>query len=239
MSEKPRFFSALIAAFLLVSCGGPHGLVPGPQLTVLPATELPPPEGVDLQTGARTFRVGPFDKLAISVFGLPELSQTVQVDAAGRIAIPLVGALDAAGRTPAEISSEISRRLATYVREPQVAVNLDNAASQVVTVDGQVTQPGLYPVTANMTLIRAIASARGANEFARLDDVVIFRTVGDRQLAALYNLAAIRRGTYSDPSVYAGDVIIVGNSPARRLFRDILQASPLFVTPIVALLQRR
>jgi polysaccharide export outer membrane protein len=105
-------------------------------------------------------------------------------------------------------------------------------------VDGQVTQPGLYPITANMTLIRAIASARGANEFARLDDVVIFRTVGDRQLAALDNLAAIRRGTYSDPAVYAGDVLVVGNSPARRLFRDILQASPLFVTPIVALLRR-
>lgn len=239
MSEKPRFFFALIGAALLVSCGGPHGLVPGPQLTVLPATELPPPEGVNPETGARVFRVGPFDKLVISVFGLPELGQTVQVDAAGRIALPLVGAVDAAGRTPDEISTEIARRLATYVRDPQVAVNLDNATNQVVTVDGQVTQPGLYPITAHMTLMRAIASARGANEFARLSEVVVFRTVGNRDLAALYNLAAIRRGSYPDPPVYAGDVIIVGNSPARRLFRDILQASPLFVTPIVALLQRR
>jgi polysaccharide export outer membrane protein len=56
-------------------------------------------------------------------------------------------------------------------------------------------------------------------------------------MAALYNLDAIRRGTYADPRLYADDVVIVGDSPARRLFRDILQAAPLIVTPIVALLQ--
>jgi polysaccharide export outer membrane protein len=75
-------------------------------------------------------------------------------------------------------------------------------------------------------------------EFARLQDVVIFRTVGEQQMAALYNLSAVRRGAYPDPEIFAGDVIVVGDSPARRLFRDVLQASPLFVTPIVALLQR-
>jgi polysaccharide export outer membrane protein len=89
-----------------------------------------------------------------------------------------------------------------------------------------------------MTLMRAIATARGVTEFARMDDVVIFRTVGSRDMAALYNLGAIRRGSYPDPEIFAGDIVVVGDSPARRLFRDVLQASPLFLTPIIAVLQR-
>ncbi|HYD12461.1 MAG TPA: polysaccharide biosynthesis/export family protein [Allosphingosinicella sp.] len=204
----------------------------------MPATELPPPEGVDPRTGVRVYRVGPSDRLAISVYGVPDLSQTLLVDSSGRIAVPLAGAVEVAGKTPDEISREITQRLSTYVRNPQVSVNLEQSVSQVVTVDGQVTEPGVYPVVGRMTLMRAIAVAKGATEFARLQDVVVFRTVGDRQMAALYNLAAIRRGTYPDPEIYASDVIVVGDSPARRLFRDILQASPLFVAPIVALLQR-
>lgn len=186
----------------------------------------------------RVYRVGPSDRLAISVYGVPDLSQTLQVDSSGRIAVPLAGALEVAGRTPEEISRDITQRLSTYVRDPQVSVNIEQSVGQVITLDGQVTEPGLYPVVGRMTLMRAIAAAKGASEFARLQDVVIFRTVGDQRMAALYNLAAIRRGTYPDPDVFAGDVIVVGDSPGRRLFRDILQASPLFVAPIVALLQR-
>lgn len=238
MIGKSGFFSAIVAAALLASCGGPARLTPGAHLTVVPQTELPPPAGVDPRSGERVYRVGPFDKLAISVFGVPDLSQTVQIDAAGRFAYPLVGAVEAGGKTPDEISRELATRLAQYVRNPQVTVNLEETVSQVVTVDGAVTEPGLYPVVGRMTLMRAVATAKGVTEFARLQDVVIFRTVGDRQMAALYNLTAVRRGAYPDPEIFAGDVIVVGDSPARRLFRDVLQASPLFVTPIVALLQR-
>jgi len=238
MVGKSGFFPVLAYAILLASCaGGPRHLTPGPHLTVLPASELPPPVGLDPNSGARIYRVGPFDKLAISVYGVPDLSQTLQVDAAGRIAVPLAGAIEVSGKTPDEISAEITRRLSAYVRSPQVSVNLEETVSQVVTVDGQVKEPGLYPVVGRMTLMRAIATAKGVTEFARLQEVVIFRTVGDRQMAALYDLGAVRRGSYPDPEVFAGDVIVVGDSPARRLFRDVLQAAPLFVAPIVALLQ--
>jgi polysaccharide export outer membrane protein len=238
MIGKSGFLTALVGAALLAACAsGPPRLAPGPHLTVLPMTELPPPAGVDPRSGVRVYRVGPFDKLAINVFGVPDLSQTIQVDAGGRIAFPLAGAIDVSGKTPDEISREIAQRLSNYVRNPQVSVNLEETVSQVVTVDGQVAEPGLYPVVGRMTLLRAIATAKGVTEFARLQDVVIFRTVGDRQLAALFNLAAIRRGTYPDPEVFASDVIVVGDSPSRRLFRDFLQASPLVITPIIALLQ--
>ncbi|MBC7042118.1 polysaccharide export protein, partial [Salmonella enterica subsp. enterica serovar Enteritidis] len=80
----------------------------------------------------------------------------------------------------------------------------------------------LYPVNGRMTLMRAVATAKGTTEFAKLDDVVIFRTVNGQKMAALYNLKAIRQGAYDDPEVFANDVVVVGDSPARRLFKDIL-----------------
>ena len=134
------------------------------------------------------------------------------------------------------MSTELEKRLqGRYVRDPQVTVNLEETVSQVITVDGQVTKPGLYPVIGRMTLMRAVATAGGAAEFAKLDDVVIFRNVDGQQLAGLYNLKAIRRGNYSDPEVFANDVIVVGDSQARRLFRDLIQASPLITTPLIVL----
>ena len=65
----------------------------------------------------------------------------------------------------------------------------------------------------------------------------MFRTVNGQNMAALYNLDAIRRGYYEDPEIFANDVVVVGNNPARRIFRDVLTAAPLLTTPIIALLQ--
>ena len=207
-------------------------------MAVTQQSELPPPSGADLVAAATPYRIGPFDKLAISVFGAPDLSGTFQTDAAGSLSMPLIGNLDASGRTPAELAANIAARLrGAYVRNPQVSVNLEETTSQVFTVDGQVTQPGSYPVVGNMSLMRAIAAAKGASEYARLQDVVVFRTVDRRPMAALYNLAAIRRGLYADPKIYANDVIIVGDSKARRLFEKFLQIAPLLTTPLVIALQ--
>ena len=116
-------------------------------------------------------------------------------------------------------------------------MNLKETVSQVITVDGQVKEPGLYPVIGRMTLMRAIATAKGADEFAKLNDVVVFRTVSGQKMAALYNLKAIRRGFYDDPEVYANDVVVVGDSQARRLFKDALQIVPLLTTPLILLLR--
>ena len=86
-----------------------------------------------------------------------------------------------------------------------------------------------------MTLMRAIASAKGLAEFARQEDIVILRTVNGRRMAGLYNIAAIRNGAYDDPPIYANDVIVVGDSPQRRLFRDLVSLSPLLAAPLIAI----
>ncbi|MHA6317715.1 polysaccharide biosynthesis/export family protein [Altererythrobacter sp. CAU 1778] len=200
---------------------------------------LPEPSSTDILQENRPYLIGPFDKLVIDVFGIEELSQReVQADVGGRLSFPLVGTIDASGKTPAELENEIEARLrAAYVRDPQVTVNLKETVSQVVTVDGQVGRPGLYPVVGRMTLMRAVATAQGTSEFAKLDDVVVFRTVDGQRYAALYNLKAIRRGNYADPEIFANDVVIVGDSQARRLFRDLLQVAPLLTSPLIVALR--
>ena len=226
------FLGALLAA----GCASGPALQPGPHLSVAQG-ELPPPTAQDLVGTSRPYLIGPFDELSVSVFGLPELNQRVQADASGRFSLPLVGVVEASGKTAQEIAGEIEGRLrGRYVREPQVTINIEETVSQVVTVDGEVRQPGRYPVVGRMTLIRAVAVAQGTTEFARLRDVVVFRTVEGRNMAALYNLDAIRRGTYADPEIFANDVVVVGDSPARRIFRDVIQGSSLITGPLITLL---
>jgi len=210
-----------------------------PNLQVPQSGILPPPTNADLFAETRPYFIGPFDRLTIDVFGMPELSdKEVQADSSGRISFPLAGSIDVAGKTPNEVATIIEARLrGRFVRDPQVTVNLKETVSQVITVDGQVTQPGLYPVVGKMTLMRAVATARGLNEYAKQTQVVVFRTVGGQRMAALYDLKAIRQGYYDDPELFANDIVVVGESSSRRLFKDLLQVVPLLTTPLILLLQ--
>jgi polysaccharide export outer membrane protein len=228
----------LFAAILLGGCGGQVPLRSTQQLRVVNDTALPPPVRGDLVAEGRESLIGPLDTIAVDVFNVPDLNREVQVDSGGSISLPLIGTVDARGKTSVELARAIEAALrAKYVRNPEVTVNVKSSISQVVTVDGQVTEPGLYPATNQMTLGRAIASAKGVSEFAKMDDVVILRTVNGQRMAGLYNLTAIRRGLYADPPVYPNDVIEVGDSPGRRLFKDFVSVTPLLAAPLIALIQ--
>ncbi|WP_230782341.1 polysaccharide biosynthesis/export family protein [Sphingomonas sp. Leaf37] len=230
---------ALLLAMIVSGCGGRKPLVSTEQLTVVQNSEsLPAPAREDLVAPDRPSLIGPLDTIQVDVFNIPELNREVQVDASGRVAMPLAGTIDARGRTASELAGSIESALRAHsVRNPAVTVNIKSSVSQVVTIDGQVVEPGLYPVTNQMTLLRAIASAKGMSEFARDDEVVILRTVGGRRMAGLYDMNAIRRGAYDDPAIYANDVIVVGDSPQRRLFRDLVAVSPILAAPLIAILQ--
>lgn len=233
-----RVFLSFCGLLLLGGCGAPERLVGRPDLQIVQGSELPIPSREDLILERRAYVVGPFDKVDIAVYGVPELTRTVQLDASGRFALPLIGEVEGAGLTPNQLGTLIADRLrGRFVREPQVAVNADTV-NQMVTVDGEVERPGLYPVTGRMTLIRAIARAEGLSAYAQPTFVVVFRRVNNQELAALYDLRAIRQGLYPDPEVYANDVVYVGESQARRFFGTLVQASTLLVAPVVAILQR-
>jgi polysaccharide biosynthesis/export protein len=229
----------LIIVTLLSACAGSQKFMGGSAVRLVETTALPVPTAPDALNGSRAYAIGPFDKLRIDVFGIPELSQrVVQADAGGRISFPIAGIVDAGGKTTSELESILRDRLrAGYIRDPQITVNLEQTVSQVITIDGEVREPGLYPVIGNLTMMRAIATAKGVSEFAKLDEVIVFRTVEGKRYAALYNLGAIRAGTYPDPDLYANDVVMVGNSRARRVFKDFLTILPSLASPLVLLLR--
>lgn len=230
---------AACMAIAAAGCSGRPSIQSSPGLTVVAnASELPAPERADLVAADRPALIGPLDTIEVEVVNVPDFNREMQVDASGRVAMPLAGTIDARGKTSEELARTIEAALRRhYVRNPEVVVNIKSSVSQVATVDGQVAEPGLYPVTNQMTLMRVIASAKGLSEFARQDDVVILRTVNGQRMAALYNVGAIRRGAYRDPQIYANDVIVVGDSPQRRLFRDLVALSPLLAAPLITILQ--
>lgn len=199
---------------------------------------MPAPVATDLTSRNDLFSLGPYDKLNIEVFGIPELvARDILVDANGAVSFPLAGSINVLGLTPAQAEQAIAARLTqAYIRDPRVTVNVVESVSHAVTIDGQVKRPGQYPIAGGMTLLRSVSLAEGVTENARLNDVVVFRTVGGQRYAALYNLGAIRRGRYRDPEIYANDIIMVGDSASRRLFRDLVTAIPAVLTPIVILL---
>jgi polysaccharide export outer membrane protein len=234
-----KIFIALLVATVVSGCAGTPSPQSSAELTVLTNSEgLPAPTRGDLTAADRPALIGPLDTIEVDVFNVPDLSREMQVDASGRISMPLIGTVDARGKTAGELAREIESELSgRYVRNPDVTINIKSSVSQVVTVDGEVKEPGLYPVTNQMTLMRVIASAKGVSEFGRLEEVVILRTVNDQRMAGLYDLGAIRRGAYADPPIYANDVVIVGDSPTRRLFRDVVSLAPLIAAPLVAILR--
>lgn len=233
---------AVLAAGCLALAGCSNGQrlgESGDPMVVTKMTELPPPDGVDAASNAFAYRIAPLDKLSLIVADVPELTGLFRTDSAGKFVLPYIGEVAAAGLTPAELSDQIDGRLrgGQFINDPHVAVNVEEADSLTYTIDGQVNEPGAYTAAADLTLMRAVARAKGVNEFARLDDVVVFRTVGGQRLAALYDLDAIRRGLYADPRIYPADVVVVGDSVATRRLLRFVQALPLITTPIVLALQ--
>lgn len=192
------------------------------------AAELPPPDAGKPATDFSSYRIGALDKIEITVFDAPELTREGAVDAAGNFSMPLVGSVAAGGKTPAEVAAVVAAGLSgRYLKRPQVAVTIKEVVSHTVTIDGSVKQPGVYPVVGKMTLQQAIATAKGADEAADLDKVIVFRTVGGQKMAAMFNLKDIRSGRYADPEIYGNDIVVVGENSARRLFRDATMSFPL------------
>lgn len=165
------------------------------------------------------YLIGPMDKLIVNVVGFPDFG--------GKIQLPLVGSNMAAGKTTEALSNELQLAYDhTSLKHPRVSVGLKEGKSRFVTLEGQVKQPGLYPVPTRLHLSSAIALAQGVNEFANIKNVAVLRKAGDQRLAAIFNLKDIRLGRYQDPAINPNDVNVVGNSPVHRLFRDIIQTAP-------------
>ena len=150
------------------------------------------------------------------------------VDESGNVQLPLIGQVSAQGRSATELSQVISARLAArYLRDPQVVVGVTQRSEQVVAVEGQVNEPGVFPIDRTYTLLSALARAKSPTKVARLDEVVVFRTINGQRMGAVFNVSDIRAGRSPDPQILGGDTVVVGFSAVKGAYRDFLEMAPL------------
>jgi polysaccharide biosynthesis/export protein len=189
------------------------GLIPCQQANggAKPASGPPAPPAVR-NASQEAFKIGADDVLAISVWKEPDISRTVTVRSDGKISLPLIGELEAIGRTPRTLEVEISRKLRDYVSDPDVTVIIQEIRSQRFNIIGMVLRPGSYPLTRPTTVLDAIAVAGGLRDFAKKKDIYILRRNADgsqRRLPFNYKDVIKGRSGKNDVALELNDTIVV------------------------------
>ena len=167
---------------------------------------------------AGDYRLNPGDIIEISVWKEPELQREVLLLPDGNIAFPLVGTVQAAGRTPGEIQAEVEERLTRFFPEPVVTVSILQVAGNKLYVTGQVNQPGQFTVDQPVDVLQAIALAGGLTAFADEDDIYVLRRAQDgTQSAIAFDYDDVTDGSdlSSNIVLQQGDVVVV---PTAGLF---------------------
>jgi polysaccharide export outer membrane protein len=155
--------------------------------------------------------IGAQDVLDISVWKEPELSRTVPVRPDGKISMPLLNDMRAAGLTPLQLGAEITAGLKKFVTDPQVTVIVTTINSQRVYILGEVTRAGAYPLLPNMTVLQALSSAGGFTQYANLKKIYVLRVEEGKQIKHPFNYKDVLAGKASDQNIFvqAGDTIVV------------------------------
>jgi polysaccharide biosynthesis/export protein len=168
-------------------------------------------EGQKQSAADPNYVIGPQDVLDISVWKEAELTRTVPVRPDGKISLPLLNDVQAAGLTPTQLAAQITTNLKKFVTDPQVTVIVSQINSQRVYIMGEVTRAGAYPLLPNMTLLQALSSAGGFTQFANLKKIYMFRTENGKQVKYPFNYKDVVDGKRSDENVTlkAGDTIVV------------------------------
>ncbi len=162
-------------------------------------------------SAAEPYLIGLGDVIEIQVWKEPDLSRQLKVRLDGRVSLPLVGDVEAAGRSPAEVAAEVGRRLATYITEPAVSVILVESASRRYYVIGMVNKPGEFPIDYPVTVLQALARAGGFQEWAKKDRIVVVRRSDGRERLLPFDYTAVIKGLNPEQNltVAPGDTIVV------------------------------
>jgi polysaccharide export outer membrane protein len=177
--------------------------------------------------GSTGYKIGPLDLLEFSVYKVPDLTRTAQVSDSGTVNLPLVGEVQAAGKTAQDVERDLEAKLAAkYLQSPQVTVLVKEYNSQRVTVEGAVKKPGVYPIRGRITLLQVIATAEGFDTTSDTT-VVIFRSTQGKRMAARFDISQIRNGQTGDPAIQSGDVIVAPTSATKQTFETILKSLPI------------
>ncbi|HMH12768.1 MAG TPA: polysaccharide biosynthesis/export family protein [Edaphobacter sp.] len=175
-----------------------------------------PPAGAQANTGeaqskdAAHYIIGPEDALQVTVWKEPTLSGTFPVRPDGMISLVLVGDLPAAGRTPMQLSDDISLRLKKYLQDPSVTVLVMAVNSQRIYMIGEVGHVGPIPLAAGMSPLQAIAAAGGLSPFANSKKIYILRGEAGKQQKIPFNYKqALKGDSTQDIKLQPGDTIVI------------------------------
>lgn len=222
---------ALMVPLALAGCAVDRSFGTASSVQVTDLAVLPEP------IGENTYTIGPQEKIGITVAGAEDLSGEFLTDQNGDIVFPYLGKVAIGGKSPQDGADMIGAGLrGRIVIDPQVRIIPEKFVEPSISVGGEVEVPGSYAATGKPTLLKVINAARGLSDEAAKDDVLVMRTVDGQQYIAAYNLGAVARGNYPDPPLYANDIVMVGDSPARRRLETILGFAPI-LNPLILLVR--
>lgn len=158
-----------------------------------------------------SYTIGANDILSIHVWKEPELSREIVVTPDGKISFPLIGEIEAQGKTVTELKNLISGKLLAFVTAPEVTVTVKESRSRTVYAIGKVRRPGPYPLVADMTVIQALSAAGGLAEWADEKNIVIIRKQDGKETQINFNYRDFTRGRNVEQNILLqpGDTILV------------------------------
>jgi len=168
---------------------------------------LPPPAPSDSQ-----YVIGKEDVLAVQVWREPELSRLVAVRSDGKISLPLVGEVEAAGKTPMDLQKKLTELLDVYMKAPEVSITVQDARSQRFSIIGEVMRPGSYALVKPMTVLDALSLAGGFRDFAKSEKMFVLRTSSDgsrQKIPVSYKKIISIKGTSQNVELQVRDTLVV------------------------------
>jgi polysaccharide export outer membrane protein len=200
------FWSALAAA---QSKQTPNTTPPAPEKNEAPKVPLQvSPDTTGLPIDPKTYVIGAEDIIRIGVWREPDLSGVKGVRPDGKITMPLIGDLQAAGLTPDRLTAQLKQGLSEYVKQPEITVEVLQVNSKSYSITGGVNKPGRYPLVVAKKVFDAINDAGGFRDFANKKDIIILRSSGER---LHFNYNEFVKGKHSEKNVEirTGDTILV------------------------------
>lgn len=173
---------------------------------VAQTSEVPKPKPA---TEDSRYLIGPEDKLDIHVWKEPDFTRVVPVRPDGKISLPLLQDIQAAGLTPSQLGGTISERLKKFITDPQVTVIVIEINSRRVFVIGEVMRPGAYPLMPGMTVLQALSSAGGFSMYANTKKIYVTRLENGKQVKFPFNYRAVLDGETEVMALHPGDTIVI------------------------------
>lgn len=188
------------------------GAVPScPQETQRSVALNPPATKTEAAPGQSDYKIGPQDVVRIDVWKEPDISRTIPVRPDGKISLPLLNDVQAAGLTAMELAASVRKGLVKYMTSPQVTVTVMEINSRRIYVTGEVTRPGVQALLPGLTVLQALTSAGGFTQFAKTKSIYVLRTEDGKQVKHPFRYKDVVNGKKPDDNILLqpGDTIVV------------------------------